>query len=384
MIMGDILFVTWDGGGNVPPAVGIATELQRRGEIVRMLGHEQQRGPIEGAGLRFEPYSHPHTFSSTTPKPWLRWWRSSLALVNDRSLGVDLLASVQRESTDLVVIDCALPTVLRAAEQSRMRRAVLVHSFYSMGAWSMGSDGPIARLRGRPPTKPWGGAEVGLIATLRSLDPDGDKTLPSSIRFTGPVWQGTPRPAPQPDGQPRILVSLSSVSFPGQERVLQNILDAVGGLPLSAVVTAGLAVPTEDLRVPANAELHAFMPHADVLPTVSMVIGHGGHATTMAALSHDLPVIVLPMAKFMDQLKIGQALEKVGAGRLLPKRSSPARIQQAIEQVLGDKRYRSAASQLGAQIRQRDGASTAADAITEILANRNQTDDQSYSCPGQP
>jgi hypothetical protein len=40
MTMGDILFVTWDGGGNVPPAIGIACELQRRGESVRVLGHE--------------------------------------------------------------------------------------------------------------------------------------------------------------------------------------------------------------------------------------------------------------------------------------------------------------------------------------------------------
>ena len=75
--MGDILFVTWDGGGNVPPAIGIASELQRRGESVRVLGHEQQRTMIEKAGLRFEPYSHPHPFSSTTPEPWLRWITSS-------------------------------------------------------------------------------------------------------------------------------------------------------------------------------------------------------------------------------------------------------------------------------------------------------------------
>ena len=29
--MADILFVTWDGGGNVPPALGIAGELVSRG-----------------------------------------------------------------------------------------------------------------------------------------------------------------------------------------------------------------------------------------------------------------------------------------------------------------------------------------------------------------
>ncbi len=40
--MADILFVTWDGGGNVPPALGIARELQAQGHAVRFLGHEIQ------------------------------------------------------------------------------------------------------------------------------------------------------------------------------------------------------------------------------------------------------------------------------------------------------------------------------------------------------
>ena len=36
--MSNFLFLTWDGGGNVPPAVGIASELQRpraRGAVPR-------------------------------------------------------------------------------------------------------------------------------------------------------------------------------------------------------------------------------------------------------------------------------------------------------------------------------------------------------------
>ena len=370
--MANILFVTWDGAGNLPPALGIAAELQRRGETVRFLGHEQQRSMIEKVGMRFEPYSHSYP-SSSTRATWPRWVASFVALVNDRSLGRDLLASIQRESTDLVVIDCVLRTVLRAAEEAGIRRAVLVHSFYYIGGFGMGSAGPIARLRGRAATEPWGGADVGLIATLRSLDPDGHKTLHPRIRFTGPVWQGTPQPATQLSGEPRILVSLSSGWFPGQDKALQNILDALRRVQVRAVVTTGPAIRPDDLKVPVNAEVHSYLPHADVLPTVSIVIGHGGHGTTMAALSRDLPIIVLPMAKFMDQYKIGQVLEQAGAGRLLPKRSSPARIRQVIEQVLGDDRCRLAAARLGAEIRQQDGASVAADAIAEVLARAVQT-----------
>ena len=51
--MSEILFVTWDGGGNVPPAVGIAEELKRRGHRVRFLGHARQAPAFAERGLEF-------------------------------------------------------------------------------------------------------------------------------------------------------------------------------------------------------------------------------------------------------------------------------------------------------------------------------------------
>jgi UDP:flavonoid glycosyltransferase YjiC (YdhE family) len=45
------LFVTWDGGGNVPPAVAIAAELRRRGHAVRFVGHASQRAALEAHGF---------------------------------------------------------------------------------------------------------------------------------------------------------------------------------------------------------------------------------------------------------------------------------------------------------------------------------------------
>ena len=46
-------FVTWDGGGNVPPAVGLALGLQARGHEVVFVGYEAQRTSLEGRGLPF-------------------------------------------------------------------------------------------------------------------------------------------------------------------------------------------------------------------------------------------------------------------------------------------------------------------------------------------
>ncbi len=53
--MAEILFVTWDGGGNVPPALGIAGELSARGHAVRFVGHPRQRPSLEAAGVEVAP-----------------------------------------------------------------------------------------------------------------------------------------------------------------------------------------------------------------------------------------------------------------------------------------------------------------------------------------
>ncbi|HET9995865.1 MAG TPA: hypothetical protein VFQ17_00040, partial [Nocardioides sp.] len=55
--MADILFVTWDGGGNVPPAVGIAAELAARGHRVRFLGHPTQAAAFADRGLAFTAFA---------------------------------------------------------------------------------------------------------------------------------------------------------------------------------------------------------------------------------------------------------------------------------------------------------------------------------------
>ncbi len=55
--MARILIITWDGGGVVPPALGIGAELHRRGHDVRVLGHAAQYAAVHEAGLGFAAYA---------------------------------------------------------------------------------------------------------------------------------------------------------------------------------------------------------------------------------------------------------------------------------------------------------------------------------------
>src|SRR5690242_19657159 len=53
--MARVVFVTWDGGGNVSVALGIARALVERDHDVTVLGPASLRRAIEKSGLAFAP-----------------------------------------------------------------------------------------------------------------------------------------------------------------------------------------------------------------------------------------------------------------------------------------------------------------------------------------
>lgn len=372
--MADVLFVTWDGGGNVPPAVGLAEEMRRRGHAVRFLGHAQQQESFERSGFGFTPYEHARPWSSTAPVDGLSGALTVFRMFADRGPARDLLEQVQRRQPDAVVLDCMSLSCLQAAEQAALPRAVLAHTFYGFLStlYARGPVGTFARLHGLHPTRLWANAPRLLLATDRQLDPVTDGALPASARYVG-VIQPAARPrAPRPTGAvPRILVSLSTLYVAGQDKVLQNVLDALSGVAAHAVVTTGRGVDAGRLRAPANAEVHQFLPHHEVMPTVDLLIGHGGHATTMRALAHDLPVVVLPLHPAVDEKMIGRSAERAGVARLLSKTAKPAQIRTAVEALLGDGPHRQACAALGMRLRGQNGASAAADEVEALLVRHS-------------
>jgi UDP:flavonoid glycosyltransferase YjiC (YdhE family) len=51
--MAKIALFTFDGGGNQPPLIGLALELQRRGHEAHVIGYESQRFAFDSVGLDF-------------------------------------------------------------------------------------------------------------------------------------------------------------------------------------------------------------------------------------------------------------------------------------------------------------------------------------------
>lgn len=361
--MARILIITWDGGGVVPPALGIGAELRRRGHDVRVLGHASQYAAVHEAGLGFAAYAVALPWSPSAPVPEDRFLLARAAVALDPRAGIDVRAELARRRPDVVLVDATRLAALREAERAGVPTAVLAPTLhrYLAGRWAKGPIGLAAALRRLRPAKLWDRAARVLVAT----DPELDGPLPAGAVHTGAVVGRLRPPAREPD--PLVAVSLGTSAYPGRTELLQRVLDALAHVDAHAVVSVGDGIDADGLRVPASVELHRYADHADVLARAHLLIGHGGHATTLRALANDLPVLVLPGHPQLVHPMLGAAVEGAGAGRVLPPDSSPEVIAEAARTLLGAGPHHAAAAAAGARIRSRDGAAVAADEL-EALA----------------
>jgi len=358
--MADILFVTWDGGGAVPPALGIARELQARGHAVRFLGHEIQARELLEQGMEVAPAREARHFSGRVPNsvPAL------MAAFGDRGMGRDLLRAVAERPADLVVVDCFMFGALDAAHRAGLPYVVLEHTFddYYERVCLRGPLGLSLRLRRLAPRRAVESARMRIVTSVPELDPAG---AASHLTHVGPVVDVAPR---EP-GEPTVLVSLSTYGYPGMQQVLQNILDATRAIDARIVVTTGPLVDPDALRHAGQVEVHRFVPHVQLMPRARMLVGHGGHGTTMQALAHDLPVLVLPLDGKTDQPGVGRAVSRTGAGRVASRRANPDELAPLIKGLLGEGPHRAAAARLGAAIRAMPGAANGADRVEQALTD---------------
>lgn len=362
-----ILFVLFDGGGNVPPQLNVARALRARGAQIHVLGHRGVRERVEQEGFSFEPFAAGRHFEPTAQRSLPSMMADIVSVILDRALGDCVVEAARRHRVDVVVVDMMLVAAISKVLQSDIPSVVFVHCFYrAVQDFASGPTGWLLRLRGVTPLVAERSGAFQIVGARRDLDPVKGEP---PVHHVGAIWQGVPSPAVSTP-VPRILVSLSTCAFAGQRRMLQNILAATEPLPVEVIVTVGPSIDASGLRVPRNASVHAWLDHDEVLATASLVVGHGGHSTAMRALSFGVPLVVMPANPLTDQKRVGAAIERVGAGILLPKHARKNRIRNAIGTVLGESRYRESAAALGEKIRERDGAEVAADAIEEFVRNR--------------
>ncbi len=140
--MATIQFVTWDGGGNLPPALGIARELDDSGHTVRIIGEESQRSVVGSAGLSYSSWSRPLSdgLAEHSAADRLSFLIEEVWLNTD--LADEVVATLTLHPADVVVVDCMLEGVLARSEGDRGTDCCT-------RAWTISVRAPGTRLIGR-------------------------------------------------------------------------------------------------------------------------------------------------------------------------------------------------------------------------------------------
>ena len=120
---GRFLIVGWDGGGNLPPLLGLSRMLIASGHRVRALVWGSSPARVEAAGCEYIPIEGP-TFDLEA-RSWERQADDSLFV--GRAIADLVLEQARRWPADAVVVDCWLRSALCGAEATGLPTAALVH-----------------------------------------------------------------------------------------------------------------------------------------------------------------------------------------------------------------------------------------------------------------
>lgn len=419
--MSRFLLATWDGGGTIPPELGLAAELVARGhEVVVVCDDTVERETAE-AGATFTPWRRaPQARARDRERALIRDWEVKNPLRQVRQVGdllffgpaslhaADMADAIDRHSPDVLIIDALLTGASAGAEHSGLPTAAVapnVNMLRTPGVPPVGSGlrpraGRLGRARDaalhRLTDVLMGTGTLNETRRALGLEPVG--SLEQSIRRadrvifltseafdfapTQPdpqvVYGGIPippgerepvvwRPPWRQDGRPSVLLSLST-TYMRQEDLLQRLVDALGQVDGHALVTTGPGMRSRPLtRVPGNVHVVESVPHGAVLPHVDLAITHGGHGTLIRSLASGTPVMVVPISRDQPDNAARAVHHQVGVS--VSKRSSPERFADSVRRALADEALHENARAMGERLAPDIGAPKAI-AVLEGLAAR--------------
>jgi MGT family glycosyltransferase len=139
-----------------------------------------------------------------------------------------------------------------------------------------------------------------------------------------PDWLGT-------IDRPIVLVTTSSEKQADTKLIL-TAMAALADEPIYVVATVPAGQPNEYATSP-GATVCRFVPHGLVLNRAVCAVTHGGMGATQKALTHGVPVCVVPFGR--DQFEVARRVEVARCGtRLAAKKLSPLRLRAKVREAM--------------------------------------------------
>lgn len=187
--------------------------------------------------------------------------------------------------------------------------------------------------------------------------------------FDRPEGESLPHWVGVLDERPTVCMTLGTV-FTGRSERYVVVIEGLADEPVNLVVTTGQRHDPQAFGpLPPNVHVERYVPQSLLFPHCAAVIHHGGSGTVLAALTHALPQVIVPMGA--DQTNNARRCRELGAARVISGDDySPATVREAVSAVLHDDSYRRAAGRLRAEIAHLPPLSTAVDLLESLAFRR--------------
>ncbi|WP_028063951.1 glycosyltransferase [Solirubrobacter soli] len=428
--MARFLFATMPAAGHVTPGLPIVRALVDRGHDVHWYTGETYRDAIEAAGATHRPIRSAYDFGGLgiddafpelTGLTGLTMVRQAMQRVFiDNGVGMlrDLQAIIEDFPADVAVSEALFVATRWLHELGGPPWATLGETMlgtYSRDTAPFGPGlfplrGPLGRARNLtlnaihrrvvfgPVTARYEQArgEVGLAplgqsfldtlmspflylqGTVPSFEyPRGD--LPPHVHFIGPLL---PPPAeafvppewwPELESGRRVVLVTQGTVANDPRLLIAPTLRALADEPVLVIATTGAPVQAAlgalGGTLPPNARLEPFVPYAELLPHVSVLVTNGGYGGLQQALAHGVPIVVAGATE--DKPETAARVAWSGAGvRIKTQSPAPERVRDAVTHVLAEPSFRGRAAAISAEMAAYDAPATAARLLEALVRTR--------------
>lgn len=383
-----VLFTTLPGFGHWHPLILFAAALRAAGHEVAFATTPAACAAIDALGFRCFPAGSDETATEARVR---RERMASLGSESPTWVLPNLFAgawAADRLPGLLTICASWQPTLLVRENMEfagciAAERLGLPHATVQVAAW-------------RPQTHPLIVAPLNRLRDSVGLPPDHDLTMLHRYLLIVPAppsYQDAAAPLPAtahavrhvafdrsgleslpawvndlPD-RPAVYATMGTVfnQVPG---ILEAILAGLREEPITLIMTTGRDQdPGTFGRQPPHVHIERYVPQSLLFPHCDVVVNHGGTGTVRSALSHGLPMVLIPVSA--DQPDNARRCADLGVGRVIdPEDRSPGAIQDAVRTVLTDPSYHQNAVRLRDESAALPGMDHAVDLLVRLGVDR--------------
>lgn len=213
--------------------------------------------------------------------------------------------------------------------------------------------------------------EVNMFYTSQKLAGYKDGEYPSYMKFIGAL---TGRPDNTPFdwdrfnkfNNPKIYISLGTVLIDIRKEFFSRMIEALKDKNITVVAATD---PSILEKWPDNFIVQSYVPQLKLLKHIDVVIGHGGLNTVCDTYMNGIPMLIIPIA--FDQSHTATLIDQYGCGiRLKYKRMKTKDIEQAVDDLLYNEKYKKAAKEIQQSFIEAGGNKKAAELIESLTNNK--------------